>query len=98
MEFEKNLLFDLILREKPSLALLYLKDSTISWYSSLLAKKVDCTYPHIIKIISMFQELDLVKFERKGRRKVITLTNKGEEVSLTLESLVRTIVPLDKVK
>ena len=98
MEFEKNLLFDLILREKPSMALLYLKDSTISWYSSLLAKKVDCTYPHIIKIISMFQELDLVKFERRGRRKVITLTDRGVEVSQNLEGLVRTLMPLDKGK
>ena len=46
-----------------------------------MAKEVDCTYSHAVKILQTLEELKLVDFEKKGRIKVIRLTKKGREVA-----------------
>ena len=50
-------------------------------YGSLLAKQVDCTYSHAVKILQSLQKLGLVNFEKQGRIKVIKLTQKGRELA-----------------
>ena len=50
-------------------------------YGSLLAKEVDCTYSHAVKILQSLEKLGLVAFEKKGRIKLIKLTNRGQEVA-----------------
>ena len=70
------------------MALINLADQKTEWYASLLAKNIDCTYPHIVKILDIFKDLGLIKEREKGRKKVIVLTNKGMEISHDLESLV----------
>ncbi|MEA3330011.1 MAG: winged helix DNA-binding protein [Nanoarchaeota archaeon] len=50
-------------------------------YGSILAKEVDCTYSHAVKILQTLEELGLVTFEKKGRIKLIKLTKKGIDVA-----------------
>ena len=76
---EKN--FDLFFRRKPAMMLLALKKVTRAKYGSQLAKEVDCTYSHAVKILQTLEEMGLVDFEKKGRIKIINLTKKGEAVA-----------------
>lgn len=56
-------------------------------YGSLLAKEVDCTYSHAVKILQTLKDLRLVEFEKRGRIKIIKLTKKGKSVSDAIESI-----------
>ena len=71
----------LFLRTKPVNALIALSREEQDWYASSLAKEIDCTFPHIIKILSRFKELELVLFKAQGRKKLISLTSKGRKLS-----------------
>ncbi|MEK6934115.1 MAG: hypothetical protein AABW75_04535 [Nanoarchaeota archaeon] len=60
-------------------------------YGSILAKEVDCTYSHAVKILQSLEKLSLVGFEKKGRIKLIKLTKKGEEIAANIENIKRII-------
>ncbi len=83
--------FDVFFRRKPALMLVALKKLTRARYGSILAKEVDCTYSHAVKILQMLEKLDLVTFEKKGRIKLIKLTKRGEEVANNIENIKRII-------
>jgi len=83
--------FDLFFRRKPALMLIALKRVSRAKYGSLLAKEVDCTYSHAVKILQTLEELGLVSFEKKGRTKIIKLTKKGSEVAEHIESVKRLV-------
>lgn len=73
--------FNTFFRKKPALILIALKKTSRVRYGSLLAKEVDCTYSHAVKILQSLEKYNLVAFEKKGRIKLIKLTNKGQEVA-----------------
>ncbi|MEA3414044.1 MAG: winged helix DNA-binding protein [Nanoarchaeota archaeon] len=79
--------FDIFFRRKPAMMLVSLRKNTRLRYGSILAKEVDCTYSHAVKILQTLQELNLVEFDRKGRIKLIRLTKKGKEVAEAIESI-----------
>lgn len=79
--------FDIFFRRKPALMLVSLKKNTRMRYGSLLAKEVDCTYSHAVKILQTLEELKLVVFEKRGRIKVIKLTKKGRDVADAIENI-----------
>ncbi len=83
--------FDIFFRRKPALMLVSLKKNTRMRYGSILAKEVDCTYSHAVKILQTLQELRLVDFEKKGRVKIIRLTKKGEEVADAIENIQKLV-------
>jgi DNA-binding MarR family transcriptional regulator len=83
--------FDIFFRRKPALMLVSLKKNTRMRYGSILAKEVDCTYSHAVKILQTLEDLKLVAFEKKGRIKVIQLTKKGREVADAIENIQRLI-------
>ena len=56
-------------------------------YGSQLAKEVDCTYSHAVKILQTLENMGLVSFEKKGRIKIIKLTKKGEAVSENISNI-----------
>ncbi|NCN86560.1 winged helix DNA-binding protein [archaeon] len=78
---------DIFFRRKPALMLVSLKKNTRMRYGSVLAKEVDCTYSHAVKILQTLEELKLVEFDKKGRIKLIQLTPKGKEVAQAIESI-----------
>jgi DNA-binding MarR family transcriptional regulator len=72
---------DIFFKKKPTLILLTLYFDDTAKYGSKLAKKTDCTYSHTVKILKTLEKLKLIEFEKRGRKKMIKLTNKGKEVA-----------------
>ena len=83
--------FDIFFRRKPALMLIALKKISRARYGSILAKEVDCTYSHAVKILQTLEELKLVDFQKKGRIKIIRLTKKGQEVADAIEEIQKLI-------
>jgi predicted transcriptional regulator len=83
--------FDIFFRRKPALMLVSLKKNTRMRYGSILAKEVDCTYSHAVKILQTLESLNLVGFEKKGRIKIIKLTKKGKDVADAIENIQKLI-------
>ena len=83
--------FDIFFRRKPALMLVSLKKNTRKRYGSILAKEVDCTYSHAVKILQTLEALKLVSFEKKGRIKIIALTKKGHEVAEAIENIQKLV-------
>jgi predicted transcriptional regulator len=81
--------FDIFFRRKPALMLVALNKVSKARYGSILAKEVDCTYSHAVKILQSLQELQLVVFEKQGRIKLIKLTKKGKEIAESIEAIRR---------
>ncbi len=84
--------FDIFFRRKPALMMIALKKVSKIRYGSMLAKEVDCTYSHAVKILQTLEILGLVAFEKKGRIKLIKLTKKGEEIAELIDSIQRLLV------
>ena len=80
---------DLLLRDKPAEMLVFLKKGKNPKYATQVSKGVDCTYSHTIKVLEEFKNFGLVKFEKKGRIKIVRLTEDGEDIAHDLEGLVR---------
>ena len=76
-----NDIFEVFFRKKPAMILVALKNTPKSRYGSVLAKEVDCTYSHAVKILQEMEKNKLVMFEKHGRIKTIKLTNQGEKIA-----------------
>lgn len=74
-------IFNVFLREKPAMMLVGLKNTKGGVYASSLAKSIDCTYSHVVKILQEMQKAGLVNFEKQGRLKLLTLTKTGAEIA-----------------
>ena len=83
--------FDLFFRRKPALMLIALKKVSRAKYGSVLAKEVDCTYSHAVKILQTLEDFGLVVFEKQGRIKLIKLTKKGQEVADHIQTIKRLV-------
>jgi len=84
-------IFNVFFREKPAMMLIYLLRKNGELYASSLAKLVDCTYSHVIKVLQDMQLAGLVSFEKKGRLKVLILTKKGVEVATLVDKIITTL-------
>lgn len=81
-----NEVFDIFFREKPAMMLIHLKNGKDTTYASSLAKQVDCTYSHVVKVLQKMEEIGLVVFEKHGRLKLLKLTRKGRDVAEAMDS------------
>ncbi|MBR9675477.1 winged helix DNA-binding protein [Candidatus Woesearchaeota archaeon] len=88
---ENNAIFNVFFREKPAMMLVSLKNSKNEIYASSLAKVIDCTYSHVVKILQEMEKAGLVNFEKEGRLKLLTLTKKGEEIAEHIDK-IRTLL------
>ncbi|MCD6414878.1 MAG: hypothetical protein J7L23_04620 [Candidatus Diapherotrites archaeon] len=77
------------INEKPVRTLVALLDGDKTWYASLLAKKVDCTYAHMVNMLDSLASGGLVVFDREGRVKIVKLTTAGEELAHEFEAVLR---------
>ena len=91
MSARNKKIFSVFFREKPAMMLVTLLNSQQEQYASSLAKIVDCTYSHIVKILNEMQKAELITFQKEGRLKVLTLTKKGEDVAKAIDS-IRTVL------
>jgi predicted transcriptional regulator len=90
MALKNKKIFGVFFREKPAMMLVTLLNSQREGqeqYASSLAKIVDCTYSHIVKILNEMQKSDLVEFKKDGRLKVLKLTKKGEDVAKAIDGI-----------
>ena len=62
-------IFEVFFRRKPAMILVALKKNQRNRYGSVLAKEVDCTYSHAVKILQEMEKNRLVVFEKRGRIK-----------------------------
>jgi DNA-binding MarR family transcriptional regulator len=83
--------FDIFFRRKPALMMIALRKLARVRYGSVLAKEVDCTYSHAVKILQTLEQLGLVTFEKKGRIKLIKLTAKGMEVAESISNIRQSV-------
>jgi predicted transcriptional regulator len=85
-----GVLQELFLREKPAKILLGMKSTKeSSVYATILSKEADCTYSHTIKILNVFKEMGIVKFEKSGRIKRVLLTDDGWDIAHNLEAMIK---------
>ena len=75
-------LWQFFFRDKPALALVALSDKSREWYASAVAKEVDCTFPHIVKLVAFFKEEGLIVFSGKGRKKNNYVDRQGQAACL----------------
>ena len=67
-------------------------------YSSIISKKIDSTYSHTVRIMYEFEKLELVKFNKHGRIKLVTLTEKGNRLAKKADELIKEIKSLETNK
>lgn len=80
-------IFNVFFREKPVMMLVKLKNAKSEVYASSLAKQIDCTYSHVVKILQEMEKSGLVQFKKEGRLKLLNLTNKGSEIAEHIEQI-----------
>lgn len=71
--------------------LVELRNAKSEVYASSLAKQVDCTYSHVVKILQEMEREGLINFDKQGRLKLLTLTKKGQEIASRIDD-VRTLL------
>lgn len=84
-------IFKTFFREKPAMLLVELKNAKNEVYASSLAKQIDCTYSHVVKILQEMQQEGLINFDKQGRLKLLALTKKGSDVANKIED-IRTLL------
>ena len=88
-ELKSSILTHYFLRAKPVMMLIKLRNFDKPRYASLLAKEVDCTYSHTVRILQILEDNKLIQFVKRGRIKIIELTKTGENISKVMEDLIR---------
>lgn len=88
MQIKTKAIFNVFFREKPSSMLVVLKNSKQGMYASSLAKQVDCTYSHVVKILQQMEKAGLVNFDKKGRLKLLSLTKKGQDIAEHIDQVM----------
>ena len=88
---QNSKIFNTFFREKPAMMLVGLRNAKSSIYASSLAKQIDCTYSHVVKILQEMEKAGLINFEKQGRLKLLSLTKKGQDVAENIEK-IRTVL------
>ena len=84
---KKREIFEVFFRRKPAMILMALRKGGKNRYGSVLAKEVDCTYSHAVKILQEMEKSKLVSFEKMGGIKTIKLTDNGTKVAENIEKI-----------
>ncbi len=80
-------IFEVFFRRKPAMILVALRKNQKNRYGSVLAKEVDCTYSHAVKILQEMEKAKLVAFQKQGRIKTIALTDTGNKIAEYIERI-----------
>jgi predicted transcriptional regulator len=81
---KEKIVLSLFFRPKPVKLLIDLRNEPK--YATILSKEVDLTYSHTVKLLDQFRNFGLVDFEKKGRIKVVKLTELGEDIAKVFET------------
>lgn len=80
---------EFLLNTKPARLLVSLRQQTTDNYASSLSTQVDATYSHTVKVLQRLESFGLVEFRKEGRKKVASLTSKGEDIAEAVDTLLR---------
>jgi DNA-binding MarR family transcriptional regulator len=86
-DYLEGLLERLLLREKPTRALLAVGEMDLA-YAALVAKQIDSTFPHTSSILSQLERHGLIRSRPEGRIRYLELTEQGRKVSHALKGLM----------
>tara|TARA_Y100000310_G_C20679577_1_gene815123 strand:- start:1399 stop:1683 length:285 start_codon:yes stop_codon:yes gene_type:complete len=86
-KMSKEKVFNVFFREKPAMMLIGLKNAKNQIYASSLAKQIDCTYSHVVKILQEMEKAELIQFDKQGRLKLLSLTKNGFDVADNIEKI-----------
>ena len=75
------------LRDKPARALLAIRDLETA-YASAVAKEIDSTVPHTLKILAEMEREGLVASAPEGRIRRLTLTYHGQKAAAAVSNLI----------
>ncbi len=84
---QNKAIFNVFFREKPAMMLVHLKNSKNQMYASSLAKQIDCTYSHVVKILQEMEKEGIVNFDKQGRLKLLSLTKKGQDIAEHIDNV-----------
>ena len=87
MAVKNKEIFSVFFREKPAMMLVELRNAKAEVYASSLAKQIDCTYSHVVKILQEMEREGLVNFDKQGRLKLLALTKKGHDVASRIDDV-----------
>lgn len=76
-----------LLRDKPAKVFSLLKGRPA--YLSEIAKETGTTYVYVTNLVKMLQQRGLVAVQAAGKKKTVTLTEKGKEAANAMEELRR---------
>lgn len=76
---------------KSAKILVSLSNPSTDNYASEISSNVDCTYSHTVRILQKFEEKDLVRSKKKGRKKMVELTSDGREIAQDLGDLMHSL-------
>ncbi|MFB6100846.1 MAG: winged helix DNA-binding protein [Candidatus Nanohalobium sp.] len=79
---------DIFLHKKPARLMVHLNNPARDNYTSQIAREIDCTYSHAVRITQKLEETGLVKSRKEGRKKILELTTPGEQVAEALSELL----------
>lgn len=79
------------INEKPVKILVNINSGFTGNYASELSSEVDATYSHTVRILHKLEDFDLVESEKDGRKKVVELTEEGEDIARTCGDLLSTL-------
>lgn len=79
---------ELYLNEKPVKALLMVYQSKDETYCREISHEIDSTYSHTVNIVSKMKEFGILKTRDQGRKKMLSLTPKGEKQAKMFNSLL----------
>ncbi|MDD5022970.1 MAG: hypothetical protein PHU63_02270 [Candidatus ainarchaeum sp.] len=87
-------MIDLFLRRKTSKLLICLKNTEKEWTLNTLCKESGMTYVYLMKLIPKLEKFSLISKEKKGKRNILKLTDKGMQLASLLENIERMNVDL----
>jgi predicted transcriptional regulator len=80
-------MFKVFARPKPCSIMSALKETDTSWHLSKLAKKTDTTYVYVTKLVSKLEADGYLRIEPKGKKRIVSLTEKGLRVANAIDDL-----------
>lgn len=81
---------ELFIREKPVRIIREINNPQTDNYASQISKQADCTYSHTVRLLQKFEDKNVVNSNKRGRKKELELTDKGENIAKTLSDLLQT--------
>ena len=85
---------ELFLKLKPVMTIITVRRENED-YALKVSRDIDATYSHTVRILQKMEDMNLIRFEKEGRRKLIYLTKKGEEAAEALHNTWNVLDSID---